>query len=220
MDAIASGRRRRNTSTIKIKLETNKMRNLIIAGFVALFATSAYAKDFDHVETNTFVKHSDSGFTLGIRENIDLDVSHVILRKDFTGTPYRLEYRNVQKGEREEHWFRAQMKGFRSGAFWYNHRIEHRVRESKDNVFRYRPQFGIKPSNFTVLGGKPFITFEPQWNYNYNSKDKGYSHLQTFTGVEYKVSDNFTVVPYLEVDFNNSFEKDIAFFILDFKFKL
>lgn len=192
-----------------------------IITLILLFTASfAHADDFDHVETNTFVKHKDSGFTLGMRQNINLDVSHVILRKDFTGTSYRLEYRNVQKGKSEEHWFRAQMKGFQSGPAWYNHRIEHRIREGKDNVFRYRPQFGIKPKNITILGGRPFITFEPQWNYNYDSKDTGYSHLQTFTGLEYKVNDKFTVVPYVEVDYDNSFNKDIAFFIVDFKFKL
>lgn len=187
---------------------------------LSLTATFAEAEDFDYVETNTFVKHSDSGITLGIRENINLDVSQIIVRKDFTGTPYRLEYRNVQKGEREEHWIRAQMKGFRSGALWFNHRIEHRTRESKDNVFRYRPQFGYKPSNVTVFGGKPFITVEPQFNLTYSSGKAGYSHLQTFTGLEYKVSDKFTVVPYVEVNYDKTFEKDVAFFIVDFKFKL
>jgi hypothetical protein len=196
------------------------MKYIITLIMLSLTATFAQAEDFDYVEVNTFVTHSDSGLTIGIRENIDLDESQIIVRKDFTGTPYRLEYRNVLKGQREEHWFRAQMKGFRSGALWYNHRIEHRIRESKDNVFRYRPQFGIKPDNVTVFGGKPFITFEPQFNLTYSSGKAGYSHLQTFTGLEYKVSDKFTVVPYVEVDYNKSFEKDIAFFIVDFKFKL
>ena len=61
----------------------------IIILMLSLTATFAQAEDFDYVETNTFVKHSDSGFTLGIRENINLDVSQIIVRKDFTGTPWR-----------------------------------------------------------------------------------------------------------------------------------
>lgn len=197
------------------------MKNLIISGLLAFFAiTAVSANDFNYTEVNTFLKHKDSGVTLGFRENINLDVSQIILRKDFDGTPYRLEYRNVQKGNQEEHWIRAQMKGFQQGALWYNHRVEHRVREGKDNVFRYRPQFGFKPAYLTILGGKPFITLEPQWNYNYNSKEASYSHLQTFTGIEYIVNDKFTVVPYLEVDFDTNFNKDVAFFIVDFKMKL
>jgi hypothetical protein len=71
-----------------------------------------------------------------------------------------------------------------------------------------------------MLGGKPFVTLEPHWQYTYTSKDVGYSHLQTYVGLEYKVNDKFTVIPYVEVDYDKSFAQDNAFFIVDFKFKL
>ena len=192
-----------------------KIYTIILSIFLLVTTYSASAEDFKHVETNTFVKHNS--ITLGTRQNIDLDVQQYILRKDFKNTPYRLEYRNVHKGNRQEHWLRAQMKQFKHNGMFYNHRIEHRVREDKDNVFRYRPQFGYKTN---VGSFTPFIIFEPQWNYNYTSKDAGYSHMQTFTGVEYKVTNKFTVVPYVEVDFDTNFDKDIAFFIIDFKYTL
>lgn len=196
-------------------MEKITMRSIIISLVMLCSSTFAHAEDFDHTETNTFIKSGD--FTFGTRQNIGLDVQQYILRYDFADTPYRVEYRNVQKGDRQEHWLRAQIKQFSSNGFWYNHRFEHRIREQKDDVLRYRPQFGY---NYKVGKFKPFITFEPQFNYNYNTKDAGYSHMQTFTGVEYKVNDKFTVVPYLEVDFDKSFDKDTAFFIVDFKFKL
>ena len=186
---------------------------------IILFATSsiAYADDFSYMETNTFA--SSGNYTFGFREYANKDVSHRILRYDFDDSPYRVEYRYVQKGELHEHWYRLQRKWFKINGFWYNHRFEHRGRESKSNVFRYRPQFGYK-SNAKFLGGVPFITFEPQWNYNYDSHDKGYSHLQTFTGIEYKVNNKFKVVPYIEVDFDKTFQKEVAFFIMDFKWKM
>jgi len=187
----------------------------IITSIILMSLSTAHAKDFEHTETNTFIKHGD--VTFGTRQNIGLDVQQYILRKDFKNTPYRIEYRNVHKGARQEHWLRAQMKAFKHNGFFYNHRIEHRIREDKDNVFRYRPQFGYK----TTMGSfTPFMIFEPQWNYTYATQDKGYSHVQTFTGVEYKINKHFTVVPYVEVDFDKNFDKDIAFFIVDFKVKI
>ena len=192
-----------------------KIYTIFASLFLLVTINSAQAENFAHIETNTFIKHND--LTFGTRQNIDLDAQQYILRKDFKNTPYRIEYRNVHKGVRQEYWFRAQMKAFKHKGFFYNHRIEHRVREDKDNVFRYRPQFGYKT---TVGSLTPFMIFEPQWNYNYSTENKGYSHVQTFTGVEYKVNKHFTLVPYVEVDFDKSFNKDIAFFILDFKFKI
>ena len=126
-----------------------------------LWAAFAFAEDFDYVETNTWIKHSESGYSFGTRQHIDKDAQQYMVRKDFKDTPYRLEYRNVHKGELQEH-----------------------------------------------------------WQYTYSSGDAGYSHLQTYVGLEYKVYEKFTVVPYIEIDYDTSFTKDNAFFIVDFKFKL
>lgn len=186
-----------------------------------LWAAFAFAEDFDYVETNTWIKHSESGYSFGTRQHIDKDTQQYMVRKDFKDTPYRLEYRSIHKGQSQEHWLRAQIKGFtHAKAFSINHRIEHRVRENRDNIFRYRPTFEYTPAYLTVLGGNPFVTLEPHWQYTYSSGDAGYSHLQTYVGLEYKVYEKFTVVPYIEIDYNTSFTKDNAFFIVDFKFKL
>lgn len=182
---------------------------IVISMFLA---TSALAQDFEHTETNWFVKHND--FTVGTRQNIDLDVQHYILRKDFKDTPYRLEYRYVDKGDKYEHWLRGQIKQFSYKGLWYNHRIEHRIREDKDNVLRYRPQFGYKHKMGNIV---PFITFEPHWQYNYTTEEAGYSHLQTFTGIEYKMN-KLTVAPFIEVDFDKNFDKDTAFVGVDIKY--
>jgi len=179
--------------------------------FLAGGSTLVFAEDFKHTETNSFIKSGE--YTLGTRQNIDLDVQQYIIRKDFSGSPYRIEYRNVQKSGRQEHWFRGQRKWFNVNGFWYNHRIEHRIREDKDNVFRYRPQFGYKSDNV-------FVTFEPHINYTYSKKNLKYSHLQTFTGIELKATDKLKIVPFIEVDFDRDFRKQIAFLGVDIKYKL
>lgn len=194
-----------------------KIYTIILSLFLLVTTYSASAEDFKHVETNWMIKKGNASF--GYRHNFDLDVSHQIYRYDFAESPFRVEYRSVVKGTRQEDWFRIQMKQFKHNGFWYNHRIEHRIREDKDNVFRYRPQFGYKFST-TVLGGKPYITFEPQFQYTYDTKEKFFSHMQTFIGTKYKVTDKFTVGPFVEIDTDDSFKKELAFLGVDFKYVL
>lgn len=191
-----------------------------IIGFIIMLMlpVATIAKDFNYTEVNTFV--TSGSYTIGARENINKDASHRILRYDFKESPYRIEYRYVSKGRNHESWFRFQRKWFNVNGIWFNHRFEHRIRENKNDVFRYRPQFGYKSNDVNLLGGVPFITFEPQWNHTYKNGKSEYSHLQTFTGIEYKINSAFKIVPYIEVDFNDSMNKDIAFFILDFKYNM
>jgi len=199
------------------------MKNLFktIIASVCLFAIvqSANAEDFDYTQTNVFVKNKETGWTLGARGYINKQYGdQFIVRKDFQGTPYRLEYRYNNKSSGEEHWLRAQYKLWNNNGLFFNPRIEHRIRESRDNIFRFRPQFGYV-STSEYAGLKPFIIFEPHWSYNYSSKDKGYSHMQTFIGAEYKVLNNFKIIPYIEYDTDKNFDKEVMFAVVDFKFE-
>ena len=43
-----------------------------------LWAAFAFAEDFDYVETNTWIKHSESGYSFGTRQHIDKDAQQYI----------------------------------------------------------------------------------------------------------------------------------------------
>jgi hypothetical protein len=193
------------------------LKTLVSILFLTI-SSSVFAEDFDYVETNVWVKQKGSNISLATRQNLGLDVQQYIVRYDFADTPYRLEYRNVQKGDRQEHWIRGQVKWLSHNGFFYNHRFEQRFREQKDDVLRYRPQFGYE-SQTAYAGIKPFFKVEPHWQYNYTTKDAGYSHMQTFTGFSYKVNDNLKVDPFVEVDFDKNFDKSLMFVGVDIKFE-
>jgi hypothetical protein len=53
------------------------MKYIII--MLLLTATFAEAKDFDYVETNTWIKHSESGYSFGTRQHIDKDVQQYMI---------------------------------------------------------------------------------------------------------------------------------------------
>lgn len=189
---------------------------------ILMFASTSYAsaEDFDYTEINTFVKHKDSGVTLGYRTYENKDKTHFIFRKDFDEKydGYRAEYRYVENGNLHEHWLRVQIKAWSNGGYFYNHRFEHRDREAKYDVLRYRPQFGYMSQ--TNYGGlKPFVVFEPHWQHSYKEKDTSYSHMQTFIGAEYRVLNNFKIVPQVEIDLDKNFKKEVAHFVVDFKFE-
>lgn len=191
----------------------------LIATLLSLFMiTPAMAEDFDYTEVNAFV--SAGNWTIGAREYQNKDYSHRILRYDFKDTPYRLEYRSIDRYGLSEDWFRFQVKHYKSGMFFYNSRFEHRIRESKENVFRYRPQFGLKAQGQpNLLFGSPFLIFEPHVQYEYDSTKMEYSHLQTFIGTKYSFG-QFNVSPFVEIDLNDDFRKEVAFFGVDFKLNL
>ena len=195
----------------------------IITAFMAsilMFAgtSNASADDFDYTEVNTFV--SKDNWTFGVREYADKDVSQRILRYDFEGNPYRIEYRKIDRAGVGEDWIRFQVKQIKNGSFFFNSRFEHRSREGRENVMRYRPQFGLEAQGQpNLLFGSPFLIFEPHVQYTYDGSNLDYSHLQTFIGTKYKFG-SFSVSPFVEVDFDDDFKKDTAFFGVDFKLNL
>ena len=195
------------------------MKNLIIAGILAIFATTTIsAEDFDYAEVNTFV--SKGNWTIGAREYQDKDYSQRILRYNFAKSPYSVEYRSVDNAGLREDRFRLQVKQIKQGPFFFNSRFEHRSREGKENVFRYRPQFGIEAQGQpNLLFGRPFVILEPHVQWTYNGDKIEYSHMQTFIGTKY-VFGNFEVSPMIEIDLKDDFSKDVAYFAIDFKIKL
>lgn len=193
------------------------MKSFLILAFGLLFAASAIAgdDDFERFEINTFVKKDN--LTLGIRKYVDYDYSQYIFRYDFPDSPFRAEYRRIDKFGKSEDWFRFQMKHFKRDGFFYNSRIEHRNRESKANIFRYRPQFGYQhPSRIPILG-KPFLVFEPHFQLTYEGRDLFFSHMQTFIGTKFEFR-HIDVTPFLEIDTKAGFEKELAFFGVEMKY--
>jgi hypothetical protein len=43
--------------------------------------------------------------------------------------------------------------------------------------------------------------------------------MQTFIGAEYRVLNNFKIVPQVEIDLDRNFKKEVAHFVVDFKFE-
>ena len=194
------------------------MKIIISFIMVLLLPSLAIAKDFRYTEVNAYIKKGN--VTIGTRGYFDKDYSQGLLRYDFTNSPNRVEYRYVQNGDNHEHRLRYQRKWFNVNGFWYNHRIEHRIRENKNNILRYRPQFGYAPDNIKFLGGSPFITFEPHWNHTYKNDQAEYNQMQTWIGLEYKITKKLTMIPSIETGYNTKFQKQDTFAIIDFKYNM
>ena len=93
---------------------------------------------------------------------------------------------------------------------WYNSRFEYRRRwHQKNDIFRYRPQFGIK--------GKTYVIFEPHIQYTYETEELKYSYMQTVIGHELFKKGNVKIVPFFEIDTDEYFKFDLIFFGVDIK---
>ncbi len=178
-----------------------------------LMSIALSQNDYDKFEVNTFIQMDN--ITFGTREYINYDYLQRILKFEFEDTPFRIEYRKIKKQGRNEDWYRLRWKNFKFDNLFYNSRFEHRFRELKNDVFRYRPQFGYKKSLF--------ITFEPHFQYTYTEKKSEYSHMQTFIGFTYNYKmENCAVqiTPYIEIDTNREFGKDVIFPCIKVKVRL
>ena len=181
--------------------------------WLLLISTALSQNDFDRLEMNTFVQIGN--ITFGTREYINYDYLQRILKFEFEDTPFRIEYRKIKRADRSEDWYRLQWKNFKFDNLFYNSRFEHRFRELKNDIFRYRPQFGYKESLF--------IIFEPHFQYTYIEKKSEYSHMQMFIGFTYNYKmENYAVqiTPYIEIDTNSEFGKDVIFPCIKVKVKL
>lgn len=193
---------------------------VLVLGVIG-FATSANATEKQQ-EVNAKLYLGDS-FMIGAREYYNGEGTHRIARWDFKDSPWRVEYRRVNSNQ---NWYRIQLKNFKyedrvGGKFFYNSRLEYRDREDRENVWRYRPQFGYKGPrigwNDRISFGKPFIIFEPQWEIA--TGVEGFKQNQLFIGSTFQVADWLQVEPFLEIDHNENIEKKMSFWGVEIKAK-
>ncbi len=191
------------------------MRSLIsfLIFLSVLFASRG--DDFDRFQTNIFIKYDSQNTTIGHRwypylSSTFNQYTQTIIRHDFFDSPYRIEYRRVDKGTASEDWYRFQWKHFKLKNLWYNSRFEHRRRQQqKDNIFRYRPQFGIR--------GGTYLTFEPHFQYTYKTEEFKHSHTQIFIGHELFQKRGMKIIPFFEIDTDEDFNFDFIFLGVDIK---
>lgn len=188
----------------------NKILTAIIFALVVTIPVfPTIANDWSNRVENNFSVYCNH-WGLGGRSYMNYGTSHVILRYKFDGS-WASQYRYVMKkgGDTIEHWFRLQHKDVNLGAFFWNSRIEYRIKESADDVFRIRPQTGIK---FNVLEkAKAYYIVEPHWEYDFG-KSKGYfKFAQHFIGFDIKLNKNVSLGPFIEINTNDNWEKELAF---------
>lgn len=133
---------------------------LIVVFVLTMQIFTSFAKDWSNrVENNYTVDGNHWG--LGSRSYMNYGTSHVILRYNFNNH-WASQYRYVTKNDGEiEHWFRLQHKDFKMRAFFFYSRIEYRIKESTDDIFRVRPlqqlpekffENEVEISNLDLLG--------------------------------------------------------------------
>ena len=193
---------------------------VIVLGAIG-FATSANATEKPQ-EVNAKLYLGDS-FMIGAREYYNSEGTQRIVRWDFKDSPWRVEYRRVNSNQ---NWYRIQLKNFKhedvyGGKWFYNSRLEYRDREDRENVWRYRPQFGYKGPrvglNDKISFGKPFIIFEPHWEIA--TGVEGFKQNQLFIGTTLQITDWLQVEPYLEIDHDQNIEKKLSMYGVEIKAK-
>ncbi len=185
------------------------LTTIIFAFVVTVPVFPAIAKDWSNrVENNFTVDGKHWG--LGGRSYMNYCKSHVILRYKFNDS-WTSQYRYVTSkgGYTIEHWFRLKHKDISLGAFFWNSRIEYRIKESTDDVFRIRPQTGFKFNALEMI--KAYYIAEPHWEYNFN-KGKGYfKFAQHFIGFDIRLNENVSLGPFIEIDTNDNWERELVF---------
>ena len=193
---------------------------VLVVGAIG-FATSANATN-DPQEVNAKLYLGDS-FMVGAREYYNGTDKQLMLRWDFKDSPWKVGYRRVND---EQNRYRIQHNSFKhadkiGGTWFFNNRLEYRDRPNKENVWRYRPQFGY---NFPRVGwndrlsfGKPFIVIQPHWDLE--SGVRGYQKSQLFIGTSYQVADWLQIEPFLEIDHDENIEKKLSMWGVEVKAK-
>ena len=170
---------------------------------------TANAKDWSNrVENNFTVDGKHWG--IGGRSYMNYGTSHVILRYKFDGR-WASQYRYVTNkgGDTIEHWFRLQHKDIKLWAFFWDSRIEYRIKESRDDAFRFRPQTGFK---FNVhRRAKAYYIIEPHWEYDFGKSKGYYKFAQNFIGFDMMLNKNVSLGPFIEIDTNDNWEKELVF---------
>lgn len=188
----------------------NRTSIVFIFVFAVMIAVyPAAAKDWSNRVENNFTVDGIH-FGLGGRSYMNYGTNHFIVRYKFDdswSSQYR--YVTIKAGDAIEHWFRMQHKDFSLMAFFWNSRIEYRIKEATDDVFRYRPQTGFK---FDVLEKiKAYYVAEPHWEYDLGKSIGYFKFAQHFFGFDIKLDTNVSFGPFIEIDTNDNWEKELVF---------
>jgi len=192
-------------------MKTHK-RILILIIFifaVTIPAFPAIGKDWSNRVENNFTV-DDKHWGIGGRSYMNYGTNHFILRYNFDDS-WTSQYRYVtnKHGDSIDHWFRLQHKDFNLRGFFWNSRIEYRIKESTDDVFRFRPQTGFKFNPLEKVGA--YYIFEPHWEYVFEKSMGYFKFAQHFIGFDIKLNMNVSFGPFIEIDTNDNLEKELVF---------
>ena len=187
-------------------------------GFFGCTPAAAFDDDWSsRIENNFSIDGEHWG--IGGRVYLNHDTSHSIIRYTFNGR-YSGQYRWVHKdGSNDvEHWFRLQRKDIKWGRFFWNTRIEYRIKEGKGDILRLRPQTGFK----FRPGGKiqPYYKLEPHFEYDFDNNRGFYKFAQHFIGFDYKLNKQVSFGPFIEIDTDDEWNKVLMFLGLQIEVKL
>jgi hypothetical protein len=171
----------------------------------------------DRVELTLTIDGAHWGFA--VRDYLNRDERLLMLRYKVDDT-WSTQYRYVTKdsGGKVEHRFRIQHKTYKSGGWFLNTRLEHRAKQPGQDILRIRPQMGYKYSTDSPV--TLFYKFEPHWELRYSDSEIAYKFAQHFFGFDFKVQDNFSISPFIELDTDNSWEKDVLFLGMEVSAKI
>lgn len=186
-----------------------RLTSLIFIFAVTMPFFAVFAQDWSNrVENNVTVDGKHWG--LAVRSYMNYNTSHLILRYKINSV-WSFQYRYVTKESSDaiEHRFRLQHKEINfKGVFW-NTRIEYRIRGSKGNVSRIRPQTGFKYNIFEKV-----ITYyiaEPHFEYDFDSRKGYFKYMQYFFGFDIKLKGNVSFGPFIEIDTNDKWKRELMF---------
>ncbi len=186
-----------------------KLTSIIFIFVVTMPFFTTYAQDWSNrVENNYTVDGKHWG--LAGRSYMNYSTSHFILRYKIDSS-WSCQYRYVTKesGYAIEHWFRLQHKEINFKGFFWNTRIEYRIKESKGDVFRIRPQTGFKYNVFGKV--KAYYIAEPHLEYDFDSRKGYFKFMQHFIGFDIKLKGNVSFGPFIEIDTNDKLKRELMF---------
>lgn len=185
----------------------------IITSLLLLIMTHSVSAEepFERTTVNLKLKTEHYEFTL--RDSAGLNEQHYRVRREITHTPITAEYRHVIRSSRlAENWIRLNHKQSLFENLSLRTAYEYRFRESRNDIFRFRPQFTYKLGN-------AFVSAEPHFQYDMETGETEYKQTQLKTGYKFKVAKNFEIKPVYNYWVKDS-SKNVTFFAIDFKYSM
>jgi len=170
---------------------------------------TAFAQSWSNRVQNNFTVEGKH-WGIGCRFYMNYNTSHLIIRYKINSV-WSSQYRYVTKESSDaiEHWFRLQHKEINFKGFFWNTRIEYRIKESKGDVFRIRPQTGFKyNASEKVIA---YYIAEPHLEYDFDSRKGYFKFMQHFIGFDIKLKGNVSFGPFIEIDTNDKWKRELGF---------